>query len=95
MTESIETQLRFHLQRKLKLIHGKGQITVRRLVKCLWSKQGEGTRYDGAPSYKGRIHLYATAARLCEEAGGTVAVHGYCRCKHGRGKSVASRVYQF
>lgn len=95
MTDDIEQQLRHHLQRKLALVHGAGQITVRRLVKCLYYKNGQGFRYAEEPSLKGRHHLYSLAAEICEEAGGTVALHGYCRCKQGRGKSVASRVYQF
>lgn len=93
MKESIEQQLRFHLQRKLRLVHGKGQITVRRLVKCLWSKQGVGTRYEEEPIYKGRHQLYAIAARLCEEAGGKVDMIAYVRSHNGC--SVAARVYQF
>ena len=93
MTEAIEQQLRFHLKRKLALIHGAGQITVRRLVKCLYYKNGQGFRYAEEPSLKGRHHLYSLAAEICEEAGGKVAAKAYCR--RNPAGSVASRVYQF
>ena len=91
MKEDIEQQLRAHLQRKLKLVHGHGQITVRRLVKCLYTKNG--TRYTEEPSLKGRHQAYRIAAQICEEAGGKVALMGYVRSHNG--DSVASRVYQF
>ena len=95
MTDDIERQLRHHLKRKLTLIHGSGQITVRRLVKCLYPKCGAGFRYAEEPNPKNRHRLYSLAAELCEEAGGTVTIRGYCRTKHGRSNSIAARVYQF
>lgn len=93
MTESIEQQLRAHLKRKLKILNGKGQITVRRLVKCVWAKSGTGFKYEEEPNLIGRHQLYAIAARLCEEAGGKVDMIAYVRSHNGC--SVAARVYQF
>jgi hypothetical protein len=93
MTDSIEQQLRAHLQRKLKILNGKGQITVRRLVKCIYPKNGTGFKYAEEPSYKNRQSLYAIAAQLCEEAGGKVDMIAYVRSHNGC--SVAGRVYQF
>ena len=89
----VEQQLRAHLKRKLKILNGSGQITVRRLVKCVWGKSGTGFKYVEEPSYKGRHQLYAIAAKLCEEAGGKIASKAYVRSNNGN--SVASRVYQF
>ena len=91
--DNIERQLRFHLKRKLALIHGAGQITVRRLVKCLYYKNGQGFGYAEEPGLKGRHQLYALAATILEEAGGKIASIAYVRS--GNGNSVASRVYQF
>ena len=93
MTDSIESQLRAHLKRKLKLGHGNCQITVRRLVKCLYYKNGQGFRYAEEPSLKGRHLLYNLAAEICEEAGGKLAALAYGRSS--RGSSIAARVYQF
>ncbi len=93
MIEDAEQQLRAHLKRKLKILKGSGQITVRRLVKCVWAKNGQSTQYAEDPSYIGRIQLYAMAARLCEEAGGKVDMIAYVRSHNGC--SVAARVYQF
>ena len=87
----IEQQLRAHLKRKLKILNGSGQITVRRLVKYVWAKTG--FKYEEEPGYKGRLQLYAIAARLCEEAGGKMDMIGYVRSHNG--SSVAGRVYQF
>lgn len=89
----VEQQLRAHLKRKLKILNGSGQITVRRLVKCVWAKNGQSTHYAEEIGYKGRHQLYAIAARVCEEAGGKVDMIAYVRSHNGC--SVAGRVYQF
>lgn len=91
--KDVEQQLRAHLKRKLKILKGSGQITVRRLVKCVYAKTGTGFKYEEEPSYTGRHQLYAIAARLCEEAGGKVDMIAYVRSHNGC--SVAARVYQF
>lgn len=93
MNTDVETQLRAHLQRKLKILNGKGQITVRRLVYSLYPRDGNGFKYAEKPSTKGRHWLYATAARVCEEAGGKLYGLGWTR--HSHKGNVASRVYQF
>ena len=90
----VEQQLRAHLKRKLEILNGSGQITVRRLVKSLYAKSGNGYRYAEEPSLKNLHFLYCLAAELCEQAGGKVSTTAaYCRRK-GTG-SVAARVYQF
>lgn len=93
MTDAIEQQLRFHLQRKLMILNGKGQITVRRLVKSIWHRQELGLKCIEHPQQRNRRFLYNLAAQLCEEAGGEVVSKAYCR--HNHAGSVASRVYQF
>lgn len=93
MIEDVESQLRAHLKRKLKILNGKGQITVRRLVKCLYAKNGQSTKYAEEPKNENGRFLNNLAAELCEKAGGKVADKAYCR--HNHLGSVASRVYQF
>ena len=90
----IKRQLRKHLKRKLKILGGHGQITIRRLGKCLFAKNGKGYKYkEDLPSGGQREHIYRIATELCEEYGGKRIGDAYCRHK-GRGFKV-QRVYQF
>ena len=93
MTDSIEQQLRAHLKRKLKIIHGHGQITVRRLVTSIRPRVGDGLKHTDEKTRKNLQYLNRKAALICEEAGGTLDSHGWSRV--GSRKDVASRVYQF
>ena len=92
--KEIEKRLRYHLKRKLKILGGHGQITIRRLGKCLFAKNGKGYKYkDELPNPAVRQVIYRIATELCEEYGGERITNAYCRHK-GRGVKVA-RVYQF
>ena len=87
----VEQQLRAHLKRKLKILNGSGQITVRRLVKAIYQKKGY--KYAEELVIQNKRYLYSLAAELCEEAGGKQTGIAYCRSK--RDCTVAARVYQF
>jgi len=92
--KEIKRKLRYQLKRKLKLLGGHGQITIRRLGKSIFVKNGIGFKYkDELPSNGQRLKIYNIAEELCLEYGGTRIGNGYDRNK-SRGSTV-SRVYQF
>lgn len=92
--KEIRTQLRKHLKRKLKLGNGHCQVTIRRLGKCLFAKNGMGYKYKhDLPGAGTRQKIYRIAEELCIEHGGKRISDGYTRHK-GRGQKVG-RLYQF
>ena len=92
--KEIKRMLRYHIKRKLKILGGHGQITIRRLGKSLFAKNGKGYKYkNDLPNVAERQVIYRIATELCEEYGGKRISDAYCRHK-GRGVKVA-RVYQF
>ena len=92
--KEIRRELRKHLKRKLKILGGHGQITIRRLGKSIFAKNGKGYKYKGdMPNVAELQVIYRISTELCEEYGGKRITDAYCRHK-GRGFKV-QRVYQF
>lgn len=92
--KEVRRKLRKHLKRKLKILGGHGQITIRRLGKAIFAKNGKGYKFkDDLPNPRQRQMIYRIATELCIEYGGERISDAYCRHK-GRGFKV-QRVYQF
>ncbi len=92
--KEIRHRLRAHLKRRLKILGGHGQITIRRLGKNLFAKKGKGYKYkNDLPNPRQRQIIYRIAMELCEEHGGKRIGNAYDKNK-SRGTKV-SRVYQF
>ena len=91
--KEIEKRLRYHLKRKLKILGGHGQITIRRLGMAIFAKNGKGFKYAEQPTVGQLMAIYSMADEMCLEHGGKRIGNGYDRNK-SRGTKV-SRVYQF
>ena len=91
--KEIEKRLRYHLKRKLKILGGHGQITIRRLGMAIFAKNGKGFKYAEQPTVGQLMVIYSMADELCVKHGGKRIGNAYCKHK-GRGVKVARR-YQF